>query len=222
MEPRHWVVAGASAVIVACLGTALILQANSDADEKPTSTVPTELEVESRASEDIPVAPLSTNDPQPGAPDASHGFPQIDESKVVDSSEFIDVPPQIVTAGEDAARAWLTYDSDLPRADRERQLAETIPNAADWAKKKPGIHFYKPQAAGNPSWRTVSQVLAIKTVPGFESGIDGVYTVPVEVSFNAKYTSGGGNDRGSLTTVSVWNMKFDLDGNLIDIEEPKI
>lgn len=222
MEPRHWAIAGASAVVVTCIGIALILQANSTTNEEADGTSTSVLEVENEEPANETVAPLEPEGPQPGPADPSHGFPEIDESKITDSADFVDVPPQIVTDAENVARAWLTYDSSLPRSDREKQLAEVIPNPEEWAQKKPRIQFYKPQAAGNPSWRTNSEVLGIKTVPGFETGIDGVYTVPVEVSFSAKYTSGGGNDRGSLTTVSVWEIKFDLDGNLIDIEEPDI
>ncbi|TDP89535.1 hypothetical protein EDF62_3266 [Leucobacter luti] len=227
MEPRHWVIAAASAVIVACVGFALFLQMKSeDANDRDESAV-NELEVGEPAAPTVPRDKdgVSPDTPEPGAPDLSHGVPNfadITEDDVADADAFVDVPQEIVDTGERAARAWLTVDTDQMGEARQAQLAEVIPNADKWAKKKPKIHFFKPQASGNPSWRTVSEVLNTKTVAGFATGLDGVYTVPVEVSFTAQFSSGGGQDRGTLSTVNVWNMKFDYDGNLIGIEEPKI
>lgn len=159
----------------------------------------------------------------PGAPDPSHGHAEVPlNAPTPDMSAYTEVPQSVVDTAERLGQSWLTFDSGAMGEARTAQLAQDIPNAADWSKQRPNVHFFKDQASGNPGWRTVSTVRAAKTVPSFAVGLNGTYTVPVEISFHASFTSGGGNDRGTLTTVNVWTFHFDEQGNLTDIDEPKL
>ena len=121
------------------------------------------------------------------------------------------------------AEVWMTYDSEMSVQERTAQLATVIPNAEDWAEKKPAIHKYDPRQYGNPTWRTVASLTAApEAVPEMGYSIDGESTIPVNIPFTAVFTSGGGQDRGSVTAINNWSFVFNEAGELVELIEPEL
>ena len=146
--------------------------------------------------------------------------PQYDEGKGLESGL-----PAEAAAGwaERFAEVWMTYDSEMSVADRTAQLATVIPNPEDWAEKTPAIHKYDPRQYGNPTWRTVASLTAPpEAVPEMGYSIDGESTVPVNISFIAYFTAGGGQDRGSVTTTNNWSFVFNAASELVELIEPEL
>ena len=50
--------------------------------------------------------------------------------------------------------------------------------------------------------------------------IDGESTIPVNITFIAHFTAGGGQDRGSVTTTNNWSFVFNEAGRLVELSEP--
>ena len=131
--------------------------------------------------------------------------------------------PEAAEWAERFAEVWMTYDSEMSVADRTAQLATVIPNPEDWAKKTPAIHKYDPRQYGNPTWRTVASLTApTEAVPEMGYSIDGESTIPVNITFIAHFTAGGGQDRGSVTTTNNWSFVFNEAGELVELIEPEL
>ncbi len=50
--------------------------------------------------------------------------------------------------------------------------------------------------------------------------VDGESAIPVNIPFTAVFTSGGGQDRGSVTAINNWSLVFNESGELVELIEP--
>ncbi len=117
----------------------------------------------------------------------------------------------------------MTYDSEMSVQERTVQLAAVIPNAEDWAGKDPGDPQVRPPPVRQPDVADDIKSSA-SPVAVLEMGhsIDGESTVPVNIPFTALFTSGSGQDRGSVTAINNRSLVLSESGELVELIEPAV